>query len=87
MDGRTLGLQGFAATTATALLAVPVIAGQLASQFGLRPSDIGLYFMVEQGGMCLATIPAMWWLKNASWRHVAAIAIEMRDGQFELNGN
>lgn len=65
----------FAAITATALLTAPVIAGQLAGQFNLSPSDIGLYFAVEQGGMCLAALPAMWWLGHASWRKVGGIAM------------
>jgi predicted MFS family arabinose efflux permease len=65
----------FAATTATALLAAPAIASQLASQFGLPPSQVGLYFTVEQAGMCLASIPAAWWLTRVPWRRVAAVAL------------
>lgn len=66
---------GFAATTATALLAAPAIASRLASELGLPPSDVGLYFTVEQAGMCLASLPAIWWLNRIAWRRVAAIAI------------
>ncbi len=66
---------GFAAITATALLAAPAIAAQLASEFRLLPSQIGLYFAVEQGGMCLAALPAMWWLKHVSWRRAAGVAM------------
>ncbi|EIZ77937.1 major facilitator transporter [Novosphingobium sp. Rr 2-17] len=65
----------FAAATATALLAAPAIATQLASQFHLSPSNVGLYFTVEQAGMCLATVPAIWWLNRIAWRQVAAVAI------------
>lgn len=67
----------FAATTATALLAAPAIASQLASQFGLPPSQVGLYFTVEQAGMCLASIPAAWWLTRIAWRRVGAIALTL----------
>jgi predicted MFS family arabinose efflux permease len=64
----------FAAITATALLAAPAIAAQLAEQWRLSPAAIGLYFTVEQGGMCLATLPAIWWLTRVSWRRAAVVA-------------
>jgi iron complex outermembrane receptor protein len=65
---------GFAAITATALLAAPAIAAQLAAEWRLSPSAIGFYFTVEQGGMCLATLPAIWWLKHVAWRKAALVA-------------
>ena len=65
---------GFAAITATALLAAPAIAAQLAGEWRLTPSQIGFYFTVEQGGMCLATLPAIWWLKAVAWRKAALVA-------------
>lgn len=71
----TASVVAFAATTATALLAAPAIASRLASQFSLTPSEIGLYFTVEQAGMCLATLPSIWWLNRVPWRRVGAIAI------------
>ncbi|HZU62771.1 MAG TPA: MFS transporter [Novosphingobium sp.] len=82
MTGRTHRLPAdaaqvvaFAAITATALLAAPAIAAQLASQFHLPPSAIGFYFTVEQGGMCLAALPALWWLGRVPWRQVAGLAM------------
>lgn len=64
----------FAGVSATALLAAPAIAAQLATEWRLSPSAIGFYFTIEQGGMCLATLPAIWWLKAVAWRRVAIAA-------------
>ncbi|MCE7796695.1 hypothetical protein LWE61_08990 [Sphingobium sufflavum] len=73
----TAPVVGLAAITATALLAAPAIAAELTSGWGLSPSAIGLYFTVEQGGMCLATLPALWWLKQVPWRRAAAVAMAL----------
>lgn len=70
-----LGLQAaivlFAAITPAVLLMAPAIAAQLASQWQLSPTQIGDLFSAELGAMSLATLPAVWWLKQVDWRRAA----------------
>jgi len=65
----------FGAITSIALLAAPAIAVQLAVERALSPSQIGLFFMVELGGMSLASIPATWWMRRFSWHRIGFTAV------------
>lgn len=64
----------FAAITPSVLMTAPVVAAQLAAQWGLTPSQIGNLFMVELGAMSLATLPAAFWLKRVDLRKAALAA-------------
>lgn len=64
----------FAAVVPSVLMTAPILAAQLASQWGLTPSQIGNLFMVELGAMSLATIPAAFWLKRVNLRHAALVS-------------
>ncbi|MHC6225602.1 MFS transporter [Pseudomonas sp. X10] len=64
----------FAAITPSVLMTAPVVAAQLAGQWGLTPTQIGNLFMVELGAMSLATLPAAFWLKRVDLRKAALIA-------------
>ena len=64
----------FAAIVPSVLMTAPILAAQLASQWGLTPSQIGNLFMVELGTMSLATIPAAFWLKRVNLRQAALVS-------------
>lgn len=64
----------FAAITPSVLMTAPVVAAQLAGQWGLEPSQIGNLFMAELGAMSLATLPAAFWLKRVDLRKAALVA-------------
>lgn len=64
----------FAAIVPAVLMVAPALAGQLAGQLGLSPSQIGNLFSVELGVMSLATLPAHWWLPRTNWRLMALLA-------------
>lgn len=50
------------------LMAAPVVAQQLATEWQLRPSQVGLFFFFELGTMSLSTIPAYYWIRKIPFR-------------------
>jgi len=64
----------FSAITPMVMLAAPVIAGQLAMQLQLTPTQIGDLFSVELAAMSLATVAAWWWQSHWDWRWVARVS-------------
>lgn len=63
-----------AAIVPALLMAGPVVAGQLAVEFGMGPVQIGQLFTTELGANSLATIPAWYWLSRFDWRKVSWVA-------------
>lgn len=62
------------AITPALLMSGPVVAGQLAAEFGMSPVQIGKLFTTELGATSLATIPAWYWLSRFDWKKVSLIA-------------
>lgn len=60
----------FSAVLYMVLLIAPVIAGKLAAQFDLAPTELGLLFSLELGAFSLATVPAYLWLNRVNLRTV-----------------
>lgn len=58
----------FSAIAPFILMAAPVVAQQLALEWQLRPSQVGLFFFFELGTMSLSTIPAYYWIKKVPFR-------------------
>ncbi|HBY5119066.1 TPA: MFS transporter, partial [Klebsiella pneumoniae] len=61
----------FAAIAPGILMTAPAVAAQLASEWQLKPGQIGWLFSAELGAMSLATLPAWWWMSRLDWRRVA----------------
>ncbi|MDU2481368.1 MAG: MFS transporter [Klebsiella sp.] len=55
-------------------MTAPAVAAQLASEWQLKPGQIGWLFSAELGAMSLATLPAWWWMSRLDWRRVALMA-------------
>ncbi len=55
-------------------MTAPAVAAQLASEWHLKPGQIGWLFSAELGAMSLATLPAWWWMNRLDWRRVALVA-------------
>ncbi len=53
----------FAAIAPGILMTAPAVAAQLASEWQLKPGQIGWLFSAELGAMSLATLPAWWWME------------------------
>ncbi|WP_407364264.1 MFS transporter (plasmid) [Pseudomonas luteola] len=66
-----VAIVAIAAIIPAILMTAPAVATQLAIQWQLSPSQIGLLFSAELGAMSLATLPAYWWLSRISWRKIA----------------
>ncbi|HCT4453151.1 TPA: MFS transporter [Klebsiella aerogenes] len=64
----------FAAIAPGILMTAPAVAAQLASEWHLKPGQIGWLFSAELGAMSLATLPAWWWMNRLDWRRVALVA-------------
>lgn len=64
----------FGAVTPLALLVAPALTAQLIPEYGLQPDQAGVYFMFELGGLSLASLPALWWMKRFRARQVALVA-------------
>ncbi|HBX7668636.1 TPA: MFS transporter, partial [Klebsiella pneumoniae] len=64
----------FAAIAPGILMTAPAVAEQLASEWQLKPGQIGWLFSAELGAMSLATLPAWWWMSRLDWRRVALMA-------------
>ncbi|HFF3720450.1 TPA: MFS transporter, partial [Klebsiella pneumoniae] len=64
----------FAAIAPGILMTAPAVAAQLASEWQLKPGQIGWLFSAELGAMSLATLPAWWWMSRLDWRRVALMA-------------
>lgn len=59
-----------------AILSVtPELVKSMISQLGLSPQQAGNLISAELGGMALATLPALYWIKRLNWRIVLLIAI------------
>lgn len=70
-DRRPLVFIGaYSAVLYTVLLIAPVIAGKLAGELGLAPTQVGLVFSLELGAFSLATVPAYLWLRRANLKYV-----------------
>ena len=52
------------AITPLALLVAPILTVQLMAEFGLKPDQAGSYFLFELGGLSLASLPALWWMRR-----------------------
>ena len=61
----------FSAIVPLALLVAPVLTTQLIAERGLTPADVGDYFLFELGGISLASLPALWWLRRVAARQIA----------------
>nr|WP_174505305.1 MFS transporter [Acinetobacter sp. Marseille-Q1620] len=61
----------FSAICPFILMAAPVVAQQLGKEWGLSPSQIGLFFFVELGMMSLATFPGFLWSKRIPFKKAA----------------
>lgn len=72
--GQIAAIVTIAAIVPAVLLMAPAIAGQLGSQLGLGPGQVGTMFSSELAAMSLSTIPAWWWQKRFDWRLVAVAA-------------
>ncbi|WDD93879.1 MFS transporter [Burkholderia sp. FERM BP-3421] len=68
-------LVAFAAITPLLLLVAPAVAAQLAAQFGLSASQVGVYFFVELGAFSAATLPSYLWLGRVAAPRVAFVAV------------
>ena len=64
----------FAAIAPGILMTAPAVAAQLASEWQLKPRQVGWLFSAELGAMSLATLPAWWWMSRLDWRRVALMA-------------
>jgi len=64
----------FSAIVPLALLVAPVLTGQLIAERGLTPADVGDYFLFELGGISLASLPALWWMRRFTSRQIAPVA-------------
>ncbi|WOE32038.1 MULTISPECIES: MFS transporter [unclassified Acinetobacter] len=61
----------FSAITPLVLMAAPVLAQQLAKQWLLTPSQVGLFFFIELGFMSCATLPGFIWTKKINFQKAA----------------
>lgn len=52
------------AITPLALLAAPALTVQLMAEFALKADQAGVYFLFELGGLSLASLPALWWMRR-----------------------
>lgn len=66
--GRIALIAIFAGISATLLLMAPAVASQLQVQLNLSPTQTGDLFAVELGAMSLASLPALYWIKNFNLR-------------------
>lgn len=64
----------FSAIAPLALLVAPVLTTQLIAERGLSPALVGDYFLFELGGISLASIPALWWMRRFTSRQIAPVA-------------
>lgn len=64
----------YAAICPFVVMSAPVIAQQLALEWQLAPSQVGMFFFVELGIMSLATIPAYFWSKKITLRKATLYA-------------
>lgn len=64
----------FSAITPLALLVAPILTTQLIAERGLSASDVGNYFLFELGGISLASLPALWWMRRFTSRRIAPVA-------------
>ena len=64
----------FSAIAPLALLVAPVLTTQLIAERGLSPALVGDYFLFELGGISLASIPALWWMRRFTSRQIAPTA-------------
>ena len=60
----------FSAIVPLALLVAPVLTTQLIAERGLSPADVGNYFLFELGGISLASLPALWWMRHFGSRRI-----------------
>lgn len=64
----------YAAICPFVVMSAPVIAQQLALEWQLSPSQVGMFFFVELGIMSFATIPAYFWSKKITLRKATLFA-------------
>lgn len=64
----------YAAICPFVVMSAPVIAQQLAKEWQLTPSQVGMFFFVELGIMSFATIPAYFWSKKITLRQATLFA-------------
>ncbi len=71
---QTTRIVAFSAIVPLALLVAPILTGQLMVEYGLKPENVGTYFLFELGGISLASLPALWWMRRFSSRNIAVTA-------------
>ena len=71
---QTIRIVAFSAIVPLALLVAPILTGQLIAEYGLKPENVGTYFLFELGGISLASLPALWWMRRFSSRDIAVTA-------------
>lgn len=64
----------FSAIVPLALLVAPILTTQLIAERGLSPAEVGDYFLFELGGISLASLPALWWMRRFGSRQIAPVA-------------
>ncbi|WP_246858698.1 MFS transporter [Citricoccus sp. SGAir0253] len=72
--GRTALIVAFSSLAALLLLVAPAVATQLQLQLGFTPSQTGDLFALELGATSLASLPALYWIKNVNLR-TASLAL------------
>ncbi|TCM68392.1 putative MFS family arabinose efflux permease [Acinetobacter calcoaceticus] len=65
----------YAAICPFVLMSAPVIAQQLAKEWQLSPSQVGMFFFLELGMMSFATIPAYYWTKKITMRKATLYSV------------
>lgn len=56
------------------LLEAPVLVGAMITQLGFSEAQAGYAMSADLGGMGLASLPALWWVRAVNWRVVALSA-------------
>lgn len=72
--GKVARIVIFSAIVPLALLVAPVLTTQLIAERGLTPANVGNYFLFELGGISLASLPALWWMRRFTSRRIATVA-------------
>jgi MFS transporter, DHA1 family, inner membrane transport protein len=64
-----------AAVIALALYLAPALVTAYVRRLGFTPASAGYVISAEMAGMGMASIPALWWLRQLDWGRVAIIAL------------
>ncbi|WP_298670588.1 MFS transporter [uncultured Sphingomonas sp.] len=72
--GKVARIVIFSAIVPLALLVAPILTTQLIAERGLTAANVGNYFLFELGGISLASLPALWWMRRFNSRQIAPVA-------------